>query len=423
MAVACGAGRCGWEPHARNAPPRPTAADGRAGLSHRASSAGQAAAIIPSPQQPRAVSSARPPTADARPPALAAAPDRPAGLVRHPGPGPGAGPPHRPAAPHRLDRARRRTHRDLGHRPDGGRLSLAGHGRRALPLRRSVVRAGGPLSPRRRPGAVAEHRLADRGPGRRLVDRLPPGRGDAAGGRRRGRRPLVRLEQGLPVGTVFDVQPDRQGQVWAGTSRGLFLLRGDRWVLQGRPRAWTSVSWTAGPGPRRHAVGERAGRRWYVRARGRPLPARPGAGRHEAPAPPGRCRALAVGCAGPPAAPGGRRPRLGPGHGQWRSAGGPGRRVWISTNQGLLRAVPPGPASRWGIAALRPGRWSQRRPRAVRLRGPRRHPLVRHRQRPGPLPPGAGGGRAAAPGPRHRRPGALPDGTLLVGSVGQPPAL
>jgi ligand-binding sensor domain-containing protein len=86
--------------------------------------------------------------------------------------------------------------------------------------------------------------------------------GDVAGARWYG------LEQGLPVGTVFDVQPDRQGQVWAGTSRGLFLLRGDRWVLQGRPRAWTSVSWTAGPGPRRHAVGERAGRRWYMRPPG-----------------------------------------------------------------------------------------------------------------------------------------------------------
>lgn len=34
------------------------------------------------------------------------------------------------------------------------------------------------------------------------------------------------LEQGLPVGTVFDVRPDRQGQVWAGTSRGRFVLRG-----------------------------------------------------------------------------------------------------------------------------------------------------------------------------------------------------
>lgn len=41
------------------------------------------------------------------------------------------------------------------------------------------------------------------------------------------------FDSGLPVGTVFSLATEADGRVWAGTSRGLFTLRGERWERVG----------------------------------------------------------------------------------------------------------------------------------------------------------------------------------------------
>ena len=243
--------------------------------------------------------------------------------------------------------------------------------------------------------------------------------GDVAGARWYG------LEQGLPVGTVFDVQPDRRGQVWAGTSRGLYLLRGDRWALQGPAEGLDEsfvdkltldpdgTLWVSGPG-----------RRWYMRP--------PGGDRFQRiQALDGVKHRLRLGDAGHWLwdAQDHLRPQdgAGPGWALGMASGGlladRDGGVWISTNQGLLRAVPPRAGE--PVGAL------QRFGRADGLSADR--VLSACEDRDGTLWFGTVNGldrfrpapAVAAPLPQGPDIGALaplPDGTVLAGSVGQPPA-
>lgn len=70
---------------------------------------------------------------------------------------------------------------------------------------------------------------------------------------------------GLPIGTVFAMLPDAQGQSWAATSRGLFRLSGERWEpvgeAEGLPRGPANTLsvdadgtiWVLGQGNRWHS--------------------------------------------------------------------------------------------------------------------------------------------------------------------------
>jgi len=233
------------------------------------------------------------------------------------------------------------------------------------------------------------------------------------------------LAQGLPVGTVFDVRPDRQGQVWAGTSRGLFLLRGDRWVPQGPAEGLDErfvdsldldpddTLWVSGPG-----------HRWYSRA--------PGASRFAlVPALDGMKHRVRKGDAGvwvwdeqdrlhPP-------PGAGRGWALGVASGGllvdREGSVWVVTNHGLLRGVP--------APQGRPAGDLQHFDRSDGLSADR--VLSSYEDRDGTLWFGTVNGldrfrpapAVAAPLPQGPDIGALaplPDGSVLVGSVGQPPA-
>ena len=233
------------------------------------------------------------------------------------------------------------------------------------------------------------------------------------------------LEQGLPVGTVFDVQPDRQGQMWAGTSRGLFVLRGARWVPQGPAQGLDErfvdslgldpdgTLWVSGPG-----------RRWYAH--------RPGAeGFVVDPALDGTKYRVRQGDAERWVWDG--QDRLHPQgdvHRGWTLGVASGALLvdrdggfWIRTNQGLLRGVPP--------RAGGPAQGLQHFARADGLSADR--VLSAYEDRDGALWFGTVNGldrfrpalAVAAPLPQGPDIGALaplPDGTVLVGSVGQPPA-
>lgn len=233
------------------------------------------------------------------------------------------------------------------------------------------------------------------------------------------------LEQGLPVGTVFNVQPERQGQVWAGTSRGLFLLRGNRWVLQGEAVGLgerfvdtmaldpDGALWVSGPG-----------HRWYVRA--------PGADRFAVvPALDGMKQRVHRKAAGLWVWDGQDRlhPQQGGSRGWALGVASGGLLVdrdgafWITTNRGLLRGVSP-PGGGLPEDLQRFGRQDGLSADRVQASYEDRDGTLwfgtvngLDRFRPAlavvaPLPQGPDIG-ALAP---------LPDGSLLVGSLGQPPA-
>lgn len=74
---------------------------------------------------------------------------------------------------------------------------------------------------------------------------------------------------GLPIGTVFTLLQDPQGQMWAATSRGLFTLQGERWQLVGPDSGLE-------PGMVDYALldaqgtlwVQRAGARWFAKEKG-----------------------------------------------------------------------------------------------------------------------------------------------------------